>query len=168
MLKNNNAFTLMELFTVLAVLAILLIMVIPTMHSLIERNQSVTQINQLVSAIHLARTEAIKRGSNVSLCKSVDHKSCSGDWADGQIVFVDRQAKGRVQNEADIIRIFLGVKKGARLFWRGFVSNDYLVMQPKGIARSMSGRFIYQPANKDKRFERSLVISQAGRVRLDA
>lgn len=51
---------------VVVVLAILVGIAIPSFMTMAERNLLTTQTNQLVGAINLARTEAIKRGSNVS------------------------------------------------------------------------------------------------------
>ncbi len=51
--------------------------------------------NDLTSALHLARTEAVKRRANVTICPSADAMAnaptCdnNGSFADGWIVFVD-------------------------------------------------------------------------------
>jgi len=45
----------------------------------------------LISALHVARSEAIKLNTSVGVCESSDGASCAstGDWSDGWIVFVD-------------------------------------------------------------------------------
>ena len=50
----------------------------------------------MVTAFNLARMEAIRRGTPVSVCASADQASCSGanDWASGWIVFTDANGSG--------------------------------------------------------------------------
>jgi type IV fimbrial biogenesis protein FimT len=90
-MNKAGGLTLLELMMTLAVAAILLTIGAPGYHSVIQNNRAATQINSLVSALNLARSEAVKRGSRVSICASSNQTSCSGspDWATGWIVFTD-------------------------------------------------------------------------------
>ncbi len=85
-----------ELVITLAVGAILLTVAIPGMRDVIINNRIATQTNELVTAFNLARMEAIRRGTQVSVCASANKSSCSGnkDWSTGWIVFVDANATG--------------------------------------------------------------------------
>ncbi|MDT8386407.1 MAG: GspH/FimT family pseudopilin [Thiogranum sp.] len=95
-MKNTRGFTLVELVITLAVGAILLTVAIPGMRDVIINNRIATQTNELVTAFNLARMEAIRRGTQVSVCASANKSSCSGnsDWSTGWIVFVDANATG--------------------------------------------------------------------------
>ncbi|MDI9246787.1 GspH/FimT family pseudopilin [Marinobacter sp. CHS3-4] len=66
MLHKNAGFTLVEMIVVLVVLAIITMAVIPGFGNLISKNQRVADVNLLVSSLNFARTEAIKRGNNVT------------------------------------------------------------------------------------------------------
>jgi type IV fimbrial biogenesis protein FimT len=47
-------------------------------------------VNQLVSTLHIARSEAVTRNSQVTVCTSDDGATCSdGEWHDGWIFFPD-------------------------------------------------------------------------------
>ena len=58
---------------------------------MIERNRISTGTNEFLSALILARSEAVKRSSNVIICASADLNTCSGvtDFASGWIIFPD-------------------------------------------------------------------------------
>lgn len=85
-------FTLLELMTTLAVAGIMLAVGVPSYLTVVRNNRAATNANELVSALTVARSEAIRRGDRVSLCRSDDGASCGGTWEDGWIVFLDGAA----------------------------------------------------------------------------
>ncbi|PKM43219.1 MAG: pilus assembly protein [Gammaproteobacteria bacterium HGW-Gammaproteobacteria-1] len=66
-MKNVRGFTLVELIITLAVMAIALALAIPSFQTLFENNRTTTQANELVAAMNLARSEAIRIGASVSV-----------------------------------------------------------------------------------------------------
>lgn len=66
-LKNSRGFTLIELLVTLAVLAILLAFAVPSFVNLIENSRVTTQTNSLLAAVNLARSEAVKQGTAISI-----------------------------------------------------------------------------------------------------
>ena len=111
---NKYGFTLIELMVTLAVLGILAMIAIPSLTSMIRDNRQTSQINTFLSNIHLARSEAIKRNTPVTLCKSSDQSSCdttSGNyWEQGWIVFVDSNGDGQKAAAAEpILKISTGL-----------------------------------------------------------
>lgn len=82
----DRGFTLIELIIALAVGAILLSIAVPGLTQLINGNRSTAYVNSLVGAIHLARSEAIKRNSAVVVCASSTGLSCVGNWSQGWVV----------------------------------------------------------------------------------
>ena len=97
-MKKNSGFTLLELLITLAIVAILLTVGVPSLRSMMQGNQLVASTNELLSALHVARSEAIKSNSRVTICESSNGTSCTttGDWKDGWIVFID--ADGLLDN----------------------------------------------------------------------
>lgn len=93
-MKRSRGFTLIELMITLVLAAIILTLAVPGFQDIIRNNRAATQANELVTALGLARSEAVKRGARVSLCPSADQASCTGgtDWSGGWIVFRDTAA----------------------------------------------------------------------------
>jgi len=94
--KKNAGFTLIELIVTVSVAAILMSIAVPSYKNMIESNRLSTGTNELVSALILARSEALKRSQNTTVCVSTDSKTCSNekDFAQGWIVFLDCNSDG--------------------------------------------------------------------------
>lgn len=75
---SNKGFTLVELMIVLAIAAILAGVAVPSFQSLIRDNALTSEANQFVSAIHFARSEALKRSNSVTLTANT-----TGKWQYG-------------------------------------------------------------------------------------
>jgi type IV fimbrial biogenesis protein FimT len=80
--------------TVVLILAILLAVAVPNLIPFIVKNSIAGNVNNLVASIHYARSEAIKRGVPVSICRtsSAAARSCmtAGQvWDTGWMVFVN-------------------------------------------------------------------------------
>jgi type IV fimbrial biogenesis protein FimT len=91
MKRAHIGFTLIELMTALTVIAVLLAMAVPGFREFTRSNRVAAANNDLLTAFTLARSEALKRSTPVTVCASSDGLSCAGakDWAVGWIVFVD-------------------------------------------------------------------------------
>lgn len=90
---NNNknsptqGFTLIELLIVLSIIGITLGIAVPSFQSLIASNRLTTSANSLVSALQLAKSEAIKSNYLVVVTQN-------GTWSNGWTVFTDKYQNG--------------------------------------------------------------------------
>jgi type IV fimbrial biogenesis protein FimT len=93
---STHGFTLVELMVVVALIAILLAVAVPSFKSVVQRNRIAAQLNGFISDVHLARSEAIKRGLPVSLCASSDGANCleTNTWHLGWMMFFDPTGLG--------------------------------------------------------------------------
>lgn len=110
--KHNTGLTLIELMVTLAVAIILLSAGIPLMQGFIAKNRSTTEANALVSALNLARSEAVKSGAPVTVCPvddpAAENPGCgTGDvlnWTNGFLVFLDENGNRTVDSSDQRVR----------------------------------------------------------------
>ena len=72
---SQAGFTLVELMVTLSIAVILLTIGVPSMIDLIRDARLASQSDQFASTLNLARTEAIKRRSNIKVCPSTTPNS---------------------------------------------------------------------------------------------
>jgi type IV fimbrial biogenesis protein FimT len=130
MRKTNTGFTLIELLMTVVIASILLSLAAPSFNETIRNNRLTAQSNDLVTAINLARAEAVKRRADVTVCPSSDQSSCTNNtpWRDGWIV--------RDDTSGDVIQYFPPLKgkttvtasaNQVRYSQRGFLANGISV-----------------------------------------
>ena len=97
-LKSKNlGFTLVEMMVVVSIAAILISIAVPSYSALIKSNRLSSGTNEFISALLLARSEALKRSESVSVCASKDQATCAGtDFSKGWIVFTDCNQNGAI------------------------------------------------------------------------
>lgn len=109
-LARHHGVTLLELLVALAVAGVLAALAIPAFTTLIQDNRRTVVLNELVSSLLLARSEAAKRGQAVSVCGSTaaGFPDCGGgeNWDAGWQVFVDPDADGNLAAATDRLRVF--------------------------------------------------------------
>ncbi|MET0985736.1 MAG: GspH/FimT family pseudopilin [Steroidobacteraceae bacterium] len=110
-MRTPRGFTLMEMLTTLGLVAILSTLAAPTFSDLRLNSSRTVAVNGFFHALFLARSEAIKRGTVVSLCKSRDRQRCvagaSAQWTDGYVVFVntDRDDPAQIDRGEEVLQI---------------------------------------------------------------
>ena len=77
---SMQGMTLVEMMVVLALIGIGMTIATPSFNAMIGRNQAATQINELVSAINLARSEASKSSGSVSVLADSGDEDFVGGW----------------------------------------------------------------------------------------
>jgi type IV fimbrial biogenesis protein FimT len=161
-------FTLVELLIVIAIAAILTTIALPSFQDISERNRVVADVNKLVRALNLARSEAIKRRVRAVLCSSSNPEanlpSCSntGTWTQGWILFADTVNNNtQFDNGEPLIAVHNGLQSGNTLKWNNGNNIRYL---PSGTTSNLGGTFTI--CSQDNKHARGIIISSSGRVRL--
>jgi type IV fimbrial biogenesis protein FimT len=94
-LQHARGFTLIELMVTISIAAILLAVAAPSFRSFVRNAELRTASNDFMVALTRARSEAVKRGWPVTVCKSTnataDNPSCSSlaTWEGGWVMFVN-------------------------------------------------------------------------------
>jgi type IV fimbrial biogenesis protein FimT len=86
---KQGGFTLTELIMVVAIVAILLSIAVPSYRYITNSYRMSSEVNGLLGDLMYARSEAIKEGQFVTVCVTVNGKTCSGNtsWDRGWLVF---------------------------------------------------------------------------------
>lgn len=112
-LVRNKGFTFIELIITLTVAGILLALAVPGMNNFIQDERLSGQANELVADLNTARSEAIKRGINITICKqdsSVAVPQCntnaSTPWTGGRVMFIDTTTgtTGQIDTAETVLR----------------------------------------------------------------
>ncbi|WP_417788109.1 GspH/FimT family pseudopilin [Stutzerimonas xanthomarina] len=87
-MPNYRGFTLIELMVTIAVLAIMIAIAVPSFTSLIHNNRTTSLHHEILGAIQLARSEAVKRRKDVVICRTENQNACADgtNWAVGWLV----------------------------------------------------------------------------------
>lgn len=93
---KERGFTISEMLTAVAVVGIGLSLAAPGLQTLARDNRQSLAVNQFVTTLHRARSEAITRNATVTVCASRDGEHCSQDhWELGWIAFLDDDTNGQ-------------------------------------------------------------------------
>jgi len=96
--RKQQGLTLIELMVTLAVAIILVTVGMPMFTGMAANNRAAAQTNDLVSALKLARSEAVKRSEIVVA------RRAGAAWTDGWLVFVDDDGNDSLDSGEDVLR----------------------------------------------------------------
>lgn len=164
MQTQQPGFTLIELIITLAIAGILMSVAVPNYQIFVLNSRMATQANDFMAAIGLARSEAIKRGTRVSICKSADSTNCttSGNWAQGWIVFTDTGTVGAIGGTDEIVQVH-GPLDGASTFIGNTNVMDFIAYGASGYG-TLNGTVKLCPPSPAAVEGREIVISNTGRA----
>lgn len=139
-LARNRGLTLVEVAVALVLAVLVATMAIPTWRHWIAKQELANRAQLLATALDRARTEAIRRGIRVNLCKSPDGLACSddGDWSLGWIMHTDPRSQARPVDGAPPIAWDRPPLPTISIDGNGPV-DDYVSFTPLGEPRRVSG-----------------------------
>lgn len=157
--QHNVGFTLVELMITLAVAAILATAAVPSFISMIASNRVTSASNELVTALNLAKSEAVRSGRDTLLCKSNNGVDCGGAWSNGWLLY---QLKDDGSKQA--IRVHAAPDASLQFTF----TNDLLVFTPRGQVKSIGfgGHFCFRNSYQDDN-SRAVIITSMGRIRTE-
>ncbi len=99
-MKKSQGFTLIELLVTISILATLVSLAAPSVAGLVQSGNVASAVNAFLADTRQARSEAIRRGATVSICRSNDPEAaaptCSTGattgWETGWLIYENRDA----------------------------------------------------------------------------
>ncbi len=86
-----KGFTLIELLVSMAILVILAAIAAPSMNEFSDRKKVVGPTRSFMTDLEFARSEAVARGTDITMCASSNGANCSGStsWKEGWIITIN-------------------------------------------------------------------------------
>lgn len=135
--RNQTGFTLYELLTTMTIIGVVLAIGVPNMASFRQSSRITSTANDLHSSFHLARSEAARAKTSITICASADSMAaiptCGGELEAGWIVFEDRDGDIVVDAGEPILRRFPPVAEGIVINTTG--PDDYFSFASTGLGR---------------------------------
>jgi type IV fimbrial biogenesis protein FimT len=158
---RQRGFTLTELLTTIAVTAIGLSLVIPSFDTVVSNNRRASAVNQLVSTLHLARSEAITRNQQIAICPSADGASCAGDWDDGWLLYADANRDEVLDEDEEV----LGTSAAAARLTITTADFPVIAYTPAGRIADAEGEFTFCD-HRGPTHARVVIVNAMGEPRL--
>lgn len=162
--------TLVELLVAITIGGILLGLALPSFRDRIAAERHVGHAQHLAWSLNRARSEAVKRGFHVNLCKSADRKTCSAGarWDGGFLMFVDYDRNGQIDPDEPVLSIDGGAPGDVTVSGNKPVA-DYVSYTTLGQARMLNGALqmgTFIVCSKGRN-QIHVVLANSGRARID-
>ena len=166
-MKKKSGFTLLELLVTVAVVSVVVALGVPSMTEFIKNDRLTSNVNTLIGHLAYARSEAVKRSVQVTLCVSNNSgspaPSCTGgNWEDGWIVYIDQDGDDSFTAGEEILRAQQALEGQNTLTPGGGIVNQ-VIYDYRGFAGA-TGSFLLC----DERLGphgKTVTITNTGRVR---
>jgi type IV fimbrial biogenesis protein FimT len=178
----NRGFTLIELLVTIVIVALLMTLAVPGMQSMIERHAVNTHITTFISALRYARSEAIKAGAPVVMCRSLNSESATpscagsgsgsatGGWASGWLIFVNRDLDTSNNYDASagdtLLRVQGIFKDSGGIDKTTTPAVNKFIFRPTGIMSAGASSFAFNSSSLTSSQQKLVCISMQGRARI--
>lgn len=154
-IKINKGFTLIELMITVAIMSIMLTVGLPSFQSIIASSRLTSSANAMVSALQLARFEALKQHKTVTIRKK------GTNWQDGWDVFVDRNENGNIDSGEALVS-YDKLSSAVTVTGNGASYSNYVSYDASGRINTV-GNFLFKTQSEC----RKVVVAATGRIRVE-
>jgi len=164
--KTSYGFTLVEVLVVLSITAIIVGAATPSFMNIVANNRVASASSELVIALNLAKSEAVRSGMTTVLCTSQTANQCNdaANWSDGLILFQDNDNNGSVSNNERVIKV-IPASDNSLEFAYIVDSTNKINFRANGQI-NLNGHFCFKNSYEEKN-SRAVIITQSGRIRAE-
>jgi type IV fimbrial biogenesis protein FimT len=159
-----RGFTLIELIVVLSIAAIISTLAAPSFAEMIRNHRLTTKANDILSELYYARSEAIRRGAQVTIRST---SNIDSNWTSGWQVFADLDGDGQLDVGSDTLLRLREPLDGNYTLTSGNDYQTWMAYLPSGYPISSAGSgddtFTLCAGNNINQ-ARSISISNTGRA----
>jgi type IV fimbrial biogenesis protein FimT len=167
-MRSNSGFTMIELMITVAIMVILASLAAPSFFNLMSDHRLSGAANAVLADLNFTRSEALKRGVNVSACPSTSpadtNPACSGsNWSVGWIVFLDSNGDGSRDTGSGSSETLLRAST-AMTGVTGGTGANFVRFNARGLSPGAQRNIAL--TNGNSTFDRTLCIASSGRPRV--
>jgi type IV fimbrial biogenesis protein FimT len=135
-----RGFTLVELMVTISIVAVMATIAIPSFQEFIRQTRVTTQTNDFITVLNYARSEAIKQGRSVIVCKSTNSVACvaGGNWGQGWLAYIDANGNDAKDAGETVIRVHSAFTGNSTLVGGATLTN-WIKYLPTGLAVGNGG-----------------------------
>lgn len=153
--------TLVELLFCLLIIGILLGLAMPSFISTVERSRETEAVNQLLGALHYARSTAVFGRRLTTLCSGTEQCEPSNRWQRNLLAFTDVNRNGQIDEGETLIRQEY-IPEGYTWYWSSFRRQNHIQFESDGTTLALNGTFTLC----DKEFAvHQVIVNLSGRAR---
>lgn len=155
-IRRFSGFTLVELITTLVIAGVLVSLAAPAMTSFIKNNRLTSQANGLMADLSFARSEAVKQGVAMTVCRSSDALNCdAGAWDAGWLI---------VDGAGQVLRTHTALSGQNTLVADATIANTFNYLGSGLSSLGLLSQFTLCDANSG--YGRIIEIAPTGRARV--
>jgi type IV fimbrial biogenesis protein FimT len=166
-----RGFTLIELMVTIAIAAVMFALALPALGDFVRNNRRASAVNEFMATANLARAEALRRASRVSVCRTNDPTNAAptcgagSGWEEGWIVFHDQNGDSTWDAGEAIIKVNQALSGDITIRGNANIAT-LLAFAPSGaLAGVNNGTLVICDSRGYGANARQIVASATGRLR---
>jgi type IV fimbrial biogenesis protein FimT len=160
---------LIELMVTVSLMAILLAIGVPYLREFFIANRLASATNELMTSLSLARNEAMRRGTAVTMRRQ---SATARNWGQGWEIFLDANANGTRQSTEELIRTGPAISSPITVYSTAGLQT-WVIFNADGRLASVAGGYfvicndnVLQEGGRSR--SRAVIVNPAGRIRAGA
>ncbi len=143
----------------------------PSFSEAMRNSSQLIKTNELMGALRLARSEAIKSSTRTAVCARANDDACGTDWSNGFLTFIDNgPTPGSVDAGETILRVAKEVDEGSWILNRARLRHtaaqplqrSFIRFGPRGESHWRGGGYFGICDNRGQEAAKAINISLSG------